>query len=577
MDFCAVRIRAIASDANASDKCAIALVSDGLLRLRDNSSLISAAQTGLPVVPVYVFDPRPYERAAGAIRALPRIREDLEGMLLDHFEHQRRAVSSLQRGLRERGSDLVVAVGPARDVVPRMLASSSSCAVASVHITPGLPADDTLERARAASKASGVALNISEPPTLLDPADYPQLREPPASFLDFKQSLLRPRASFGAEGRSRRAVRLFVRAPAAAPNFGPLPGPDVIARLALDAGRGEEGPFALDLEAAPELENDALAALRGASLDWRLHLAAWRHPLSTALRLGSVSAREAYRELGMGAWVEGPAGGRGGRGMWAPYSLLSELLFRDFLLAHAARGSLPKRYRPLLSAALPHPKVVTPRAPRHAPDGGEALDASYSDEIGRHERAAAVDDAEQCAPGAATSTNPALGQPHAEARYALAYVDGNNLLHCVGCLRRLVFLGHAAEAEAALAGALRGHRGGRAPVLGIAGAVRLVFDRRVPPPPRVPATAPALAPGSLQVSFAQPEHRTTDELFTAIARGGCAPDALFVTSDRRLAAALRARGRPVMPSLDFLALALAGGDPAGVEAAIIAAAAPQPS
>lgn len=80
------------------------------LRLQDNEGLLSAANSGKEVLPVYVFDPRLYSQTKLGFRRT--------GVLRAHLLIQ--AVTELRNQLREKGCDLLIRVGDPEKIVAQL-------------------------------------------------------------------------------------------------------------------------------------------------------------------------------------------------------------------------------------------------------------------------------------------------------------------------------------------------------------------------------------------------------------------------------------------------------------------------
>lgn len=81
------------------------------LRLHDNEALVRASAECTSIVPVYCFDPREYGCGRGTARKYGKTGPYRAMFVID-------AVKDLRERLRERGSDLMVAVGKPEDVIP---------------------------------------------------------------------------------------------------------------------------------------------------------------------------------------------------------------------------------------------------------------------------------------------------------------------------------------------------------------------------------------------------------------------------------------------------------------------------
>ncbi|TLV00541.1 deoxyribodipyrimidine photo-lyase [Dyadobacter luticola] len=80
------------------------------LRLNDNEALFNAAHTGYEIVPVYVFDPRQFERTRLGFRRTGALRAQC---VLD-------AVADLRNNLRKKGADLLIRIGEPEKIIAQM-------------------------------------------------------------------------------------------------------------------------------------------------------------------------------------------------------------------------------------------------------------------------------------------------------------------------------------------------------------------------------------------------------------------------------------------------------------------------
>jgi deoxyribodipyrimidine photo-lyase len=278
------------------------------LRLHDHPALTDALQSGCPILPLFVLDPRiVHGRFASPNRAW----------------FLRGSLATLDSELRARGASLVLRTGDPREVVP---AVATEVGAASVHVSRD-HAPYGMERDRAVAarlEAAGVrfhaerGLLVQEPEDVLTADGHAPVRFTP--FLRRWEALPR-RAVLPAPGRLRAARQiptlsmdqLLSDPPTADPAALPEPGETAARqRLArwLDAG-ADHGPGAY------ERTRERLADPQGTSR------------LSADLRFGTLSASE------VAAAVDERFGSTdGGR------RFLSELAWRDFyahLLRHEPR------------------------------------------------------------------------------------------------------------------------------------------------------------------------------------------------------------------------------------------------
>jgi deoxyribodipyrimidine photo-lyase len=309
-------------------------------RLDDNTALLAAAETGAPIVPVFVLDDR---ILASERLGVPRLAFMLSGL------------GALDAGLRARGARLLVLRGDPRALVPDLAARLGAAAVyANRDISPY-----AAQRDRAlteALNAHGIAFHLYDD----------VLIHPPGSVNKGDGG---PYVVFGA----------FRKAWEALPTREPRDFP-ADARFYTPDGEGMPIPSVTDLgfpapNATPEAgEAEALRRL-GVFTDARIErYAEARNPiasfddfdrpgphdlgtstLSPYLRLGMLSPRRAAAAAGW-AWKQArPGAPRHGAETW-----ISELCWRDFYAHILARFPhvLDRAFRPQYDAV----------AFRHAPD-----------------------------------------------------------------------------------------------------------------------------------------------------------------------------------------------------------------
>ena len=131
------------------------------LRLDDHAPLRAAVASGHPVLPLYVVDPRHFERG---MFGYPRTGRFRARFLLD-------ALADLRASLRTRGSDLVIRRGRPEVVIPELVAQTAASAV---HLHAEVaPEEAAVERALAAGLGRSVDLAVEQGASLVHPDDLP--------------------------------------------------------------------------------------------------------------------------------------------------------------------------------------------------------------------------------------------------------------------------------------------------------------------------------------------------------------------------------------------------------------------
>ncbi len=79
------------------------------LRLHDNEGFLKATQQADEVIPVFIFDPRIFEKTSLGFRKI------------DHFRAKfiRESVADLRDSLQRKGGDLVVKIGEPKQIIGR--------------------------------------------------------------------------------------------------------------------------------------------------------------------------------------------------------------------------------------------------------------------------------------------------------------------------------------------------------------------------------------------------------------------------------------------------------------------------
>ncbi|CAJ1435832.1 unnamed protein product [Effrenium voratum] len=227
------------------------------LRVHDSPVLHRASQLAkekqLPVLPVYVFDPRHFQRTGsgvwktGAFRAL---------FLLQ-------SVRVLKRRLRSVGSDLLVKVGKPEELLPELLDKGSMVVTQEEVTSEELDVDRALQRAVGAE-----ALEYCWGSTLFHRDDLPfkDLRNAPDVFTVFKNQVEPEMAARVNEvpdsfrGGKKAKSDMKVRPCLPEPGAGSLPLPELGAGLEFDLvfePQWQDLPYPEQVE-PPEVEGAAL-------------------------------------------------------------------------------------------------------------------------------------------------------------------------------------------------------------------------------------------------------------------------------------------------------------------------------
>jgi deoxyribodipyrimidine photo-lyase len=250
------------------------------LRLHDHEPLALASASFASVTPLFVFDPAHFGRAR--ISGVPRVGAHRARFLLE-------SVADLRRGLRARGSELVVRCGASAEVVPAVAAALGAAAVFK-HAEACVEerSDERSAAAALAARAPACALRlVYGGQTMVHADDLPfALAALPDVFTQFRRAVERPAAAGGAPGPH---VRPLAAPPAGAlrpcrlPHDLPDPTPFPLAAAGLVAaganvgagrlpslealGAADLAPFFAALDAAPPpfLAARASAASAGAA------------------------------------------------------------------------------------------------------------------------------------------------------------------------------------------------------------------------------------------------------------------------------------------------------------------------
>lgn len=150
------------------------------LRLHDHVPLRAAVDSGRPVLPLYVVDPRHYARGEFGY---PRTGPFRARFLLQ-------ALADLRSSLRARGSELVVRRGHPEAVIPQLVAQTDACAL---HLHAEVASEErAVERALAQALATDVVLHAEHGAPLHHPDDLPfEPTRTPDVFTHFRKAVER--------------------------------------------------------------------------------------------------------------------------------------------------------------------------------------------------------------------------------------------------------------------------------------------------------------------------------------------------------------------------------------------------
>uniref|UniRef100_A0A7S4VFR4 Cryptochrome DASH n=1 Tax=Alexandrium monilatum TaxID=311494 RepID=A0A7S4VFR4_9DINO len=320
------------------------------LRVHDSPVLHRAAELsilrGLPVLPVYCFDPRHFERTRhGTLKT---------GPVRAQFLLQ--SVVALKHRLRGLESDLLVQVGRPEDVVPALLPAGSILLTQQEVTSEELKVDDRVR----ASLLDCVQWEYCWGSTLFHREDLPfrsDLGDMPDAYTRFKNSVEPELAcpvnevppSFDEAPKPRSRIR--VRACLEEPDPGSLPLPPIAADVLRFEPAWHDLPYAPPVEAPPAHEGavlrfeggeeaglerlsyytretqlvatyaDTRNGLLGA--DYSTKLAAW-------LALGCVSPRKVFEQIR----EHERAHGAGRSTYWLLFAVMARDFFRFFAAKH---------------------------------------------------------------------------------------------------------------------------------------------------------------------------------------------------------------------------------------------------
>lgn len=150
------------------------------LRLHDHAPLLHAVESGRPLLPLYVVDPRHFDSGRFGY---PRTGPFRARFLLD-------ALVDLRASLRTRGSDLIIRRGRPEAVIPELAAQTGANAV---HLHAEVAPEETaVERALADALGPSVDLLAEHGGSLLHPDDLPfEPTRTPDVFTHFRKAVER--------------------------------------------------------------------------------------------------------------------------------------------------------------------------------------------------------------------------------------------------------------------------------------------------------------------------------------------------------------------------------------------------
>lgn len=308
------------------------------LRIHDNEALAAAAGESLSVLPVYCFDPRDYGKSSSGF--------DKTGPYRAKFLLE--CVADLRRGLRARGSDLVVRVGRPEDVLLQLARAAGADALYA-HQEVTREELQTEEKVAAALKEVGVETKLFWGSTLYHVEDLPfGLHSMPTNYGGFKDAVASVKVRPLAE-TPKRLKAMPARGnvdPGSIPTLQELGlHPAVVARKdAPPPGSVLTGGESEGLQRLQHFVDEAsreAAAAPPASGQEGLYGASFSCKISPWLAMGCLSPRRMYEDLqassqrmpaAAAAAAGGGAGGTPARLEDHPSLnwLVFELLWRDF-------------------------------------------------------------------------------------------------------------------------------------------------------------------------------------------------------------------------------------------------------
>ena len=280
------------------------------LRLHDNEAFLEASKAG-NVVPVYVFDTRYFEKNFLGLKRTGIFRTKF---LLE-------AVEDLRKNLRAKGSDLIIRVGYAEEIIAQIAKDLEAVAVyASKEVTQ----DETTIEALLSKKLKpqNIDIDLIWTATLFHARDLPfQINFLPNIFADFRKKIeqaAKVRKTFDAPPQLTKVEGVEPGNMPAYQELGFESDPVFDARAVFDFKGGETaGRMRLNeyiwqkdlLKTYKETRNGLIGA------DYSSKLSAW-------LSLGCISARQVYEEVKR---YEAEVVANE-----STYELIFELLWRDY-------------------------------------------------------------------------------------------------------------------------------------------------------------------------------------------------------------------------------------------------------
>ncbi|NIJ51299.1 deoxyribodipyrimidine photo-lyase [Dyadobacter arcticus] len=149
------------------------------LRLNDNEALFKAVQAAPEIIPVYVFDPRQFEKTRLGFRRTSALRAQF---IID-------CVSDLRNRLRERGGDLLIRIGEPERIVPKM---AEDYGAEYVYTSKEIGPEETIIESSLSKnlKTGNVDIKLFWMDTLVHAVDLPfAIAKLPSNFPDFYKSI----------------------------------------------------------------------------------------------------------------------------------------------------------------------------------------------------------------------------------------------------------------------------------------------------------------------------------------------------------------------------------------------------
>jgi deoxyribodipyrimidine photo-lyase len=149
------------------------------LRLLDNEALLAACNSSKEIIPVFVFDPRQYEKTRLGFRRTSVLRAQ---QLID-------CVIDLQKSLRKKGGDLLIRIGEPEKIIAQI---AEDYEASYVYTTKEIGPEETrIESSLSKNlKLLNIDIKLFWMDTLVHAADLPfPISKLPSSFNDFAQKM----------------------------------------------------------------------------------------------------------------------------------------------------------------------------------------------------------------------------------------------------------------------------------------------------------------------------------------------------------------------------------------------------